>query len=232
MFFDPWSAGASLALGGIQTLFGHNQAQEQADRQNAANQAAYRQQLRMRNAQIVQQDGAYNLKVAAYNDKLFNLSQNANMTYQQEQLRQNEMWKQSKFARQAENIALAKSQGKLGARGRTGKSAARAMALDAASYGRNQAIRAQSLFSAGVASDMRNKATGMKLDAARRAAHANVAYAPARPLMPLEPTEVQGPSNLNLFTGFLGNLGSAFETGASVGRQNQQLYIRNPGTPG
>lgn len=228
MPFDPISAGISLGLGAISSIGQYQQDQNRARIQNQAAMDDYKQRLRIRAAEIVQRDGEYNLDTFAYKKKLINLGESAQAAYQTEQLRMNELFKQARFARQAENIELAKATGRQAARGVSGKTAARMQAMDVAAYGRNQAIRAQSLFSAETGSELRKQRIQRDLTANREAAYAKVAFAPNRPFMPMEPTQLEGPSQMSLFTNLLGVAGNAAMSGIEGGRANEALKQRKP----
>ena len=227
MFFDPVTAGVSLGVDLIQNIVGHNQKQEAAKLQNEQIAAAYRHKLKIQQSQIIRDDNIYNLKKQAYRDKLFNLDQTTQAAYEQEDLRLNELFKQAAFARQGENIQLAKGLGAAQASRSRGQSARRAEAMTMGAFGRNQAVRAEQLFTSKLASQMRKDTIQRNTAAARKAAYADVAYAPVRPIAPLEPTFVSGPSGMDLFGGLLGAAGSAFSAGAAQGTANQQLKSKN-----
>lgn len=228
MFFDPVSAGVSFGVGLIQNAVSFKQKQEAAQLQNEQIAAQYKQKLRIQRQQIIRDEAAYNFKKQRYNTTLRNLSETAQSAYQQEDLRLNEIFKQARFARQAENIALQQKLGSTAARNVTGKSAARMQAMDMGAYGRNQAIRAEQLFASQTASELRRDKIQRELDANRKSAYADVAFAPVRPIQPLEPEFVQGPSGMDFFGSLLGTAGSAFSSGVAQGTANQQLKARNP----
>ena len=225
--FDPITAGIKFGIGAIESIVGFNQQNEQARLQNERAMAQYKQQLKIRQRQIIAQDTAYNFKKQRYNTTLRNLSETAQAAYQQEDLRINELLKQARFARQGENIALQQSLGRRAASGMTGKSAARMQAMDMAAYGRNQAIRAEQLFTGEVASKMRRDKIQRDLTAARENAYADVAFAPTRPVMPLAPEQVEGPSAMGLIGNMFGVVGNAALGGFDAGRANKQLLVRN-----
>ena len=228
MFFDPVTAGVSLGVGLIQNIVGHNQKQEAAKLQNEQIAAAYRQKLKIQQSQIIRDENIYNFKKDAYRDKLYNLDRTSQAAYAQEDMRLNEIFKQAAFARQGENIVLAKSLGAAQAANTRGRSARRAEAMTIGAFGRNQAVRAEQLFTSSLASKMRKDTMRQNLASQRKAAYADVAFTPVRPIAPLEPTFVDGPSNMDLFGGLLGAAGSAFSAGVSQGTANQQLKARNP----
>lgn len=210
MAFDPLTLGLiSGGIGAAQSLLGYSAAQQQTAQQNKQIQEQYRQRLRIQAMQDVQRFGKYNLQVASYKDQLVNLNRvmgRGGFQDVQEQLRINQLEKQQRFAAQTENINRVKAQGKIAARGQAGGSSARLQALEGAEEGRKKAARQERMLGEYYASELRGKSRTQQLEAAQKAAHSQVAYAPTRTPAPLAPTMLQGPSTAGLFANLAGNV--------------------------
>lgn len=127
-------------------------------RANEEKLAAYRDKTNLQdyNYRLKIQDYEYKLQKKLYNksesiykqQRGFN-SQAALLAYQAENRRMQEAFQEAAFDNQDLLVQLIEEEGKAAARGQSGRSAGKAIQSIVASYGRNQAILAESLVSAG-----------------------------------------------------------------------------------
>lgn len=225
--FDPISFGIKAALGIGSSILGYNAQKDAVRKQNERLQEQYRQRLRIQNMQDVMRFGQYNLKVASYKDQLVNLQKQFNYGNIQDQLQLNELFNQTKFAQQTENINRVQAVGRVSVAGQTGRTAARNMALASAIFGRQQAARQQRMLGSIYATELRGQARTQQLESSIKAAHSQVAYAPRPTPRPLAPTMLEGPSTTGLIANLAGNLLGATQTGFDQANYQKQLASTN-----
>lgn len=209
---------ASFATGALGAVGQHQSASAQASAANTAATRNYKYQLKMRERSWDRERHIYGAKLHEYNQQLDANSIAAQRAYSGEQRKLNEAYKQASFSTQSMLVDLISSKGKRTAES-AGRSARRIDNQLLASYGRNQAVLAESLTSARQAGEYRKQGINRELLNANRSAYANVAINPQPGIAPPRPVMQQGPSGLSL----LANLGSA-----AVGGYNTYESLKAP----
>ena len=110
-------------------------------------------------------------------------------------------------------IRLAQRGGAAAASGKSGKSAARLDADLVGQYSRNQGLMADNSMRSRISMQQAQLDTQRQLTSANNRAYNPVAIAPQRTLVPIAPTQVNGPSTMSL----IGNVGGAALDGLSAG---------------
>lgn len=195
---------ASFATGAIGAVAQHRAASAQASAANAAATSNYKYQLKMRERSWDRERFRYSTQKKQYKEQLFENQSAAAKAYASEQRRLNEIYAQAALNTQGRLSQLLGQQGKMAAAGRSGRSAERVSDSLIAAYGRNQAIQAESLLSAGLAYNTRTANIRDSLRRDNRAAFNQVAINPMPGVAPPQPVMQQGPSGLGLAAGLLG----------------------------
>ena len=174
---DPFSIAFGVANAGM-GLFGafSGQAQQNAqieaqNEQNrinteTANKQAverYKNQLYISDANYTREGSLYTYNQFDVRQQLYQNQLAASKAYNSQQIRMNELLRQSRFEEQNRSIQEAQAVGKVQAKGQVGRSAARAEALTRAMFGRDRAISSASLKSASNASERANRTTYQQL---------------------------------------------------------------------
>ena len=229
---------AQAGLGIMGAISGNSAQQAQVDAQNmqakldmeARNKAAveqYKQQLYIQDLNFTNAGSAFTQKVGTYNQQINNLNTQTGVTYQAEQMRLNELMKQFKFTREADEINEMQAVAKVSAGGQTGRTAGRMQALTAASFGRKQAQQRERMLGETYASEMRNEATYRADVSSRRALQSQVANGPMQGIDPTAPTMASanlaaGPSPMSMIAG----IGNSIMGGVTSGI-NMQTSLNN-----
>lgn len=195
-----------------QSVGGFMSQQAQADASNEAAIQNYKYQLAQRENKWRQTLTAWNHKRLEYKKATQEHKEAAHRGYAQEQQRLNELYQKAAFTNQDQLIQLMQAQGKWGAMGNSGQSSQRINAMMVAQYGRNQAIQAESLFSARNAYKLQADQIRADWKGANNKAYSQVALAPVADFAPPAPVMDPGPNALSL----VGGLASAAVSGASM----------------
>lgn len=221
---DPLSAislGATVfkGIGSIFSQQGENDNQRaMIDYQNRSRLRAWNDQLKIRQFNALQQNAIYGQKLSQYQQNLFNIDRGLADAYLKEDMQMRENFKAAAFAEQGSLASQIESSGKLKAGLQSGRSSARAVALNQAKYGRNTAVLMESLRSKQLASQQRAKGYLRDANAARMNAWSQVAIAPQQAPMPSAPLPIPyntRANNTNMFGTVLGAVGDI--AGAAAG---------------
>lgn len=206
--------GAAKAISGGLGAIGQHQAA--ADRARAQNQAAmdqYGQRLKIRDLAEKQSDNLYATKLNVYNRTRQENIGAASLAYGRQQQMFNDVYARQNVGLQNMAISLAQRGGAAAASGKSGKSAARLDADLVGQYARNQGLMADNLMRSRISMQQAQLDTQRKLTSANNRAFDQVAIAPQRTLVPIAPTQVNGPSTMSL----IGNIGGSILDGVSAG---------------
>jgi hypothetical protein len=216
----------TLGSGIASSVFKFTSGQSEAAQANRAAADQYRQRLKIRENQYIQDNILYGNRISRYQDQLYENRTAAGRAYEGEQNRLNEIYRTARFNTQARDIQAMQGLGRAAASGRTGASALRSSDNVYSQFGRNQAIQAQSLMGAQQAYGANTRDIRRKLAAGNRAAFYNVGPAPTPGVMPLAPTAVQGPSVFSLGTDLLGvaSSGLGMENEIRTARGQKPLF--------
>ena len=202
--------GAVSAASGIAGSVGQYQsAQAQADAANASTMRQWRDLQKRRKTSWQRESLRYDYQKLQYEQETSAINESLGRAYSGQQLALNEKFKQAAFNNQAQVQQLLKLQGLSAAAGRTGRSNDRLDATALAQFGRNQAIKAESLASAR--KGYLNQVDNLRFQAEgdRRRAFSSVAMQPVPGVAPSPPVMQSGPGALGLISG----IGSALATG-------------------
>ena len=191
-------AAVSLGLGAAQSVAGFFGQRGQARAQNQAAAAQYRQQLKIFKDDFRYSQLQYGQQINQYRQQIRSIDEAAALGFSRAQQQKNESLQSASFKYQDRLIDLARRTGTTSATGAAGKSAQRLDADVLASFGRGQAKMAESLLSGDIRLKQDMQDLSLKAQGARNQAYGPVAVAPRKPIAPLAPTQVQGPSPLNL----------------------------------
>ena len=202
-------AAVSLGLGAAQSIGGFIGQRNEARAKNEAAARQYRQQLQIHKQENDFARFRYATQVGQYKQQIRSIDEAAALGYSRAQTQRNEAMKAASFQTQDRLIQLARNEGATGATGLAGKSAQRLDDNILASFGRGQAKMAESLLSGSTR--MKQDLTDLSLQAksARNQAYSQVAIAPRNTIAPLSPTQVDGPSPINLGLDLASNYVSA-----------------------
>lgn len=215
---------ASFATGALGAYGQYQSGQAQAAAANAATRSNYKYQLKMRERNWDRERAVYGQKVHQFDRQVTENSMAANRAYAAEQRRLNEVYKQAAFSQQGQLQKLLNQQGQMAARGdTTGKSASRVDNSGLAQYGRNLAIRSESLQSARQRMLSVNEETRRSLISENNRLYGNVAIAPQLGVAPPTPTMQQGPSKFSLLTGLGSSALSGYQSYNDANRYEGQL---------
>lgn len=203
---------ASFATGALGAVGQYQSASAQASAANSAATSNYKYQLKMRERSWDRERYKYGQALHQYNQQTSENYSAAQRAYSSEQRRLNEIFRKAAFDQQGAAIQLSSTQGKMAAAGREGRSADRVTDSLLSAYGRNQAIQAESLFSAQKAYTTRTQSIRDQLRQSNREAFNTVAINPQPGVAPPRPVMQQGPSGLGLMAGLLGAGVSGYQT--------------------
>ena len=193
-------AGALKAGTGIMgAISGNQQATAEARARNEAMMAQYKHQLQIRDKRYKDSQQIYASKLGQYDLTMKAADRAASRAYGEEQYRQSQRLKTASFAQQRLNMAMARSGGAAAASGKSGRSAQSLDANVEKAYVRNQATLAANLLAGSEASSMKMLGIQDQLQSARNRAYGQIAIAPTEPLMPLAPTQVDGPNQTGMY---------------------------------
>jgi len=209
-------AAVSLGLGAAKSIGGFFGKRGEARAKNEAAARQYKQQLKIFKQEEQFKQLTYAQQINLYRQQIRSIDEAAALGYSRAQTQKNEALKASSFQTQDRLIQLARSQGTVGATGASGKSAQRLNADVLASFGRGQAKMAESLLSGDTR--MRQDLQDLTLNAqsARNQAYSQVAIAPQRRITPMAPTQVAGPSPINLGLDLANNVVGAMALDSSL----------------
>ena len=194
-------AAAQLALGAASTVGGFFGQRNEARERNEAAARQYRQQLKIYEQEDAFARRIYGTQVGQYKQQIRSIDEAAALGFSRAQIQRNEAMKAASFQTQDRLIQLARNQGATGATGLAGKSAQRLDDNILASFGRGQAKMAESLLSGSIKMKQDMEDIRLQAEGARNRAFSQVAIAPQARIAPLAPTQVDGPSPLNLGLG-------------------------------
>ena len=175
-----------------------------ASAQNSAARAQYAYQLKIRRNNWKHERQRYATKLGQYGNTLAENNAAAYRAYASEQRKLNDVFKKAAFTGINQKIEATKSYGKMAASGSLGKSAERVDDMIMMQLGMNQAVQAESLFSAQTAFKQSVGAVRRQQLSANNQAFSKVAVAPEPDVAPPPPAMAQGPSPLSLMGGLLG----------------------------
>ena len=229
MAIDPLTigliAGGSSLLSSVTGFFGQK---DEAREQNKQIIAQYKQRMKIQQAQDLARFGKYNAKVLGYEQGIANLTEQARLETQQDQLRMDQLLKGMAFQDQSAAVNERTDRGKVAARGTAGASMLAAQQSVSAAIGRQAAARDEQLVGAVLANELREDARIRSLNAAREKQFNSVRYAPERSRQMDRPELLSGPSPYSLISG----IGQAALSGVSagIGQQNflDQIASQNP----
>jgi hypothetical protein len=215
----------AVALAGtaLSAVGQYQSGQAAASAQNSAARAQYKYQLKIREKNWNHERQRYATKLGQYGNQLAENNAAAYRAYASEQRKLNDVFKKAAFAGISQKIEATKAYGKMSASGSLGKSAERADDMVLMQLGMNQAIQAESLFSAQTAFDQTVGGIRRQQLSANNKAFSQVAVAPEPDVAPPPPAMAQGPSPLSLMGGLLG-------AGADFG--TAMANIPKPAQPG
>ena len=185
-----------------------------ASAQNSAARAQYAYQLKIRRNNWRHERQRYSTKVGQYQNTLSENSGAAYRAYAAEQRKLNDVFKKAAFSSISQKIEATKAHGKMAASGTLGKSAERLDDSVMMQLGMNQAIQAESLFSAQTAFNQAAGSIRRQQLSANNQAYSQVAVAPEPDVAPPPPAMAAGPSPLSLAGGLL-SAGADFGTAMS-----------------
>ena len=197
--------GAAFGFSAMGAIGQHQSAQAQADAQNEAASSNFKHKMKIRKRNWDREKFRYNRSLTQYKLKQSEIPLAANRAYAGEQQKLNNIYKQASFRNQANLAQLVQGSGRSAAAGMTGRSADRLDIQMVSQFGRNQAIAAESLFSAGLAYQDRVGSINRAQESDLNRAYENVAIQPQLGVAPPPPVMTPGPSPLSLVAG----LGSA-----------------------
>ncbi len=205
----------------------NKRAEMEAEERNKAAVEQYKQQLYIQDLNFTNAGSAFTQQVGAYQQRINNLDVQTGLTYQAEQMRLNELMKQFKFTREADEINEMQAVAKVAAGGQTGRTAGRMQALTAASFGRKKAQQRERMLGETYASELRNEATYRADVSSRRALQSQVANAPIQGIDPSAPAMATanlaaGPSPFSMIAG----IGNSIMGGITSG-MNMQTSLNN-----
>ena len=216
----PLPVAPFVALGAAKAISGGlgaiGQHQSETARIRAQNQAAvnqYGQRLKIRDMAEKQSDQLYATKLNVYNRTRQENTGAASLSYGRQQQMLNDVYARQNVGLQNMAINLAQRGGAAAASGKSGKSAARLDADLVGQYARNQGLMADNLMRSRISMQQAQLDTQRKLTSANNRAFDQVAIAPQRTIVPLAPTQLNGPSTMSL----IGNIGSSIIEGAQAG---------------
>lgn len=216
--------GGTQLLGSVTGFFGQQNAAAQRNKQLAEE---YKQRMLIQNVRDMQRFGQYRTKKVAYKESLDAQTRQYGMQLMQDQLQMNELIKGAKVQTQNDLVNKTQALGRIGARGVSGQSAAKAQQSALAEFGRRQELRMETLLGQQDAMDLRTEARTLSLDASRMKAFNTVRFAPGASMPVMKPQYVEGPSSMSLLSG----IGSAALSGfnAGLGQANfKQNLLQNP----
>jgi len=191
-------AAVSLGLGAAQSIGGFFGQRSEARAENEAKARQYRQQLKIYEQEQLFANQLYQTQLNQYEQEIRSIDEAAALGYSRAQTQRNEAMKAASFQTQDRLIQLARNEGATGASGMAGKSAQRLDANVMASFGRGQAKLAESMLSGQMAMEQDIQDIALQARGARNRAYSQVAIAPQKRIAPLAPTQVDGPSPLDL----------------------------------
>jgi len=209
-------AAVSLGLGAAKSIGGFLGKRGEARAKNEAAARQYKQQLKIFKQEEQFKDLTYAQQINQYQQQIRSIDEAAALGYSRAQTQKNEALKASSFQTQDRLIQLARSQGTVGATGASGKSAQRLDADVLASFGRGKEKMAESLLSGDTRMSQDLQDLTLNAQSARNQARSQVAIAPQRRITPMAPTQVAGPSPINLGLDLANNVVGAMALDSSL----------------
>jgi len=194
-------AGAGFGLDAISKVAGFGAQQQQTDARNEAAMRQYKFQQKLKKQRDLREALRYKTQVSNFRSQVAENEQAAQTAYANEQRLTNDIFAQAAFRQQKSMIDLSKRTGIASASGMRGKSANRIDASVLSDFGRNAAIRAQSLANRQDAQSLANTEIRRGLSNANRAAFTEVQVAPEFSPYAPAPLMEQGPSMSSLLFG-------------------------------
>ena len=194
-------AGASFGLDAISQVAGFGAKQQETDARNAAAMREYKFQMKLKKQRDLRESLKYRTDVSNYRAQVAENERAAQSAYAQEQRLTNDIFAQAAFRQEKSMVDLSKRTGLASAAGMRGKSANRMDSSVLADFGRNAAIRAQSLANRQDAQSIANTDIRTGLSNANRAAFTQVQTPPEFAPYAPAPMMSQGPSMSSLLFG-------------------------------